>query len=207
MNEAYKLLKEAELIKPTKFGAIPRAKIILDKEKYDQALALLKEPCGTCGGSKRKPREKHCKLVRCIQQHEGITCHPDGKECEYYIPSEPCPDCQDKPAEQLPQFEDITGLYKDDKPEQKPQSEFKQKLSALFMECNADINHSGEIKKENNIKIWRLLDEACDRLEAAEDEIERQKKALDIATGYIGKNDCSAISIQNEIKEILNIKT
>ena len=58
------------------------------------------------------------------------------------------------------------------------QSEFRQKVSGLFMECNADINHSGEIKKENNIRIWRLLDEACDRLAAADKKIERLKQAL-----------------------------
>lgn len=48
-----------------------------------------------------------------------------------------------------------------------PVSEFVLKVKALFMECNADINHSGEINHQNNIEIWRLLQEACDRLEAA----------------------------------------
>ena len=48
------------------------------------------------------------------------------------------------------------------------QSEFRQKVSALFMECNADINHSGTITEEHNLQIWRLLDDACKTLEAAE---------------------------------------
>ncbi len=62
---------------------------------------FIKQPeCATCGGSKRKPRKKHCELNICCKNHECITCSPDGKYCEYYIPSEPCPDCQ-KPAKSL----------------------------------------------------------------------------------------------------------
>lgn len=58
--------------------------------------ALLRQ-CPTCEGSKRKPREKHCDMPYCIKSHQGITCHPNGKACEHYIPSEPCPACTDKP--------------------------------------------------------------------------------------------------------------
>lgn len=75
----------------------------------DEALALLREdePCGACGGSKKVPA-----LYGMTQMH--------GTPKEMVNATKPCPDCQDKPAEKLPQFEDITGLYKDDEPEQKP---------------------------------------------------------------------------------------
>ncbi len=65
-----------------------------------EALALL--PCETCGGTGKKPRAKgdrHCKLARCIKTHDRITCAPGGITCEFYIPSDPCPDCQPKPCE------------------------------------------------------------------------------------------------------------
>lgn len=29
----------------------------------------------------------HCALGRCVKTHEGITCHPDGTPCEYYVPN------------------------------------------------------------------------------------------------------------------------
>jgi len=64
----------------------------------NQAIAEL-EPCKICGGSGRKPREKHCKIGLCVMQHEGITCHPEGIACIHFIPTEPCPACKDKPTE------------------------------------------------------------------------------------------------------------
>ncbi len=36
---------------------------------------------------------KHCKTGVCIMTHEGITCHPEGKACEQYIPA-PKEECQ-----------------------------------------------------------------------------------------------------------------
>ena len=31
-------------------------------------------------------RRQHCRLRICAKSHEGITCFPDGKQCEFYIP-------------------------------------------------------------------------------------------------------------------------
>lgn len=44
---------------------------------------------------------KHCALDMCDKEHEGITCRPDGVQCEHYIPPpaettfgpSTCPDC------------------------------------------------------------------------------------------------------------------
>lgn len=58
----------------------------------DEALALL--PCETCGGTGKKPRPKgqrHCHLLLC----QDLTC--SCEECDFYIPQDPCPDCQKKP--------------------------------------------------------------------------------------------------------------
>ena len=30
-------------------------------------------------------KHKHCSLRSCVKNHEGITCYPDGIQCEYYI--------------------------------------------------------------------------------------------------------------------------
>ena len=74
-----------------------------------KAIALLNQPeCKTCGGSKRKPREKHCKLAHCVKKHARITCRPNGKDCEHYIPSEPCPDCE-KPVNSPPTSKEKTA--------------------------------------------------------------------------------------------------
>ncbi len=79
------------------------------RKDVDQAVALLKQPeCKTCGGSKRKPREKHCKLAHCVKKHARITCRPNGKDCEHYIPSEPCPDCE-KPVNSPPTSKEKTA--------------------------------------------------------------------------------------------------
>ena len=44
-------------------------------------------PCD-CGYHKQMQnlRHKHCPFERCRKYHGGITCHPDGVQCEYYIP-------------------------------------------------------------------------------------------------------------------------
>ena len=60
----------------------------------DQALKPPK--CKTCGGSGKKPRDKHCKLGVCVKKHDRITCHPNGVQCEFYIPTKPCPDCKNE---------------------------------------------------------------------------------------------------------------
>ena len=59
-------------------------------------IVLPKPKCKTCGGSGRKPRKEHCRYSVCRKTYYSITCHPEGIQCEYYIPSEPCPDCQSK---------------------------------------------------------------------------------------------------------------
>lgn len=92
-------LEEAiSIIEPS----IPQS-ITIGVELIQDALTLLVEAdkpiCNICKGSKRKPREKHCELGHCIKRHEGITCSPDGINCEYYIPSEPCTKCQQKEPE------------------------------------------------------------------------------------------------------------
>jgi len=56
--------------------------------------ALKPPKCKTCGGSGNKPRDKHCKLGMCVKKHDRITCRPNGVQCEFYIPTEPCPDCK-----------------------------------------------------------------------------------------------------------------
>ena len=43
---------------------------------------------------------KHCKLERCVKSHEGITCHPNGVACEFYVPPPP-PTLADQIAKEL----------------------------------------------------------------------------------------------------------
>jgi hypothetical protein len=63
-----------------------------EKEKIIQALQG--DKCQTCGGDGFKYRKEHCSIKMCIKHHNAITCCPDGVQCEYYIPKEPCPACQ-----------------------------------------------------------------------------------------------------------------
>ena len=56
------------------------------------------EECETCGGKcEVLIRGTHCELKMCVKDHNGITCHPNGEECEYYIKANKrmsdCPDC------------------------------------------------------------------------------------------------------------------
>ena len=112
--------------------AVKNEKLSNDKADIDQAIALLKQPsylrlgsmsmhpkpkCDTCGGSKRKPRKKHCKMTYCVKNHASITCCPNGKDCEYYIPSEPCPSCTEKPISMAVAVDDCDITDKPSVPE------------------------------------------------------------------------------------------
>ena len=61
------------------------------------------EECGWCKGSGQSKHADHCSLGRCVKDHPGITCHPKGVRCEYYVHLDlPCPHClkdaEDKPT-------------------------------------------------------------------------------------------------------------
>ena len=52
--------------------------------------------CPKCG----KVKHKHCSVGRCVKNHDGITCHPGGVQCEHYIPQPKlCIDCRLEQAE------------------------------------------------------------------------------------------------------------
>lgn len=116
------------------------------------------EPCEMCKGSGRKPRENHCGVITCVKTHGTITCSPDGVDCEYYIPEEPCPDC--KPESQEPDHTPEVG--------EKDES-FPDKIKRLNLQ---DYAYPGTF-------ILSLIDEGCELLEAA------TKRAEDANKNYL----------------------
>lgn len=184
MNKALKLLKEAVVMRE---GDPPVGKILLIKEKYDQAIEIL-EPCGICGGSKRVPMPA-----------------PKGKGFVMFGEI-PCP-CQGKP-EQKPQSEFVKNIYEKWSPAPKHTKDPRLTLALIdLLDACARLEEAEADSKEWMKKaIQRREEKFKDRLKNDEEIArlqEKLRKALDIAIGYIGQNDCSAIAIQNEIKDIL----
>ncbi len=133
----------------------------------NQILSLLPPVCGECGGSGRKPREKHCSLGVCIKKHDRITCHPDGVQCEYYIPTESC-SCQ-APAGEVEEFA----------------KRLKDEAHTLQL--------YDEPKSRRGAFLYSGIYKACTHLTAQQKQIEGQRKdrldVLNLVSQWVAKAD------------------
>lgn len=131
-------------------------------DQIKQVLKLLQQPeCETCGGTGRKPRDKHCSYKGiCAKRHEGITCHPNGVQCEYYIEHKPCPKCQNTsiPREPNPKKAGSASLA-NESAEGKPQAgvEFKVLVTELeqsYVKYISDLEQ-GNLELQSQLESLR----------------------------------------------------
>ena len=166
-----------------------------------KALALLPEPCPTCGGSKKVHHSVRAKTkgmsvgvsipceIRCPDCQSQEPAKPD--ECEHcgcYVDAEghghhsvaDCP-LMHQPAK-LPQFKDIIGLYCDDEPAEKPVLEkLAENVMAYNRERGGELSEkpdknefTAKIKRQYGVRnrpSWRTIVEILDRLDTANAEI------------------------------------
>lgn len=125
-NEAEKLLEEAVIKHEIKYGKTPENRVVLDEEKYNQALALLRKPeCRKCSECKTNDHHwidtcdkegnpikicKHCEIKqepscptcggskKAPADDDGNIVGPDD-DVDRIVGVVPCPDCRPEPSE------------------------------------------------------------------------------------------------------------
>ncbi len=148
-------------------------------------IKLKQEPCSLCGGSKLKPRKKHCELGVCCKLHEGITCTlEDGLDCEYYIPSEPCPDC---PKSQEPL---ICG---------KCDKSFPAFLKTDF---GAHVEHCGKQSQEPDYSKWKGWEHGMEGLDSANGPIKLASESQEPVSEFVEECRKQLAKAEKDIKDI-----